>query len=79
MRAVSKLNRFLLKPMQSGLLGLILFFSLILLMKVLSSWIYGDERVSVETDDFLLSLVGFVLLFFVQFLSNFNSDRQLPE
>jgi len=62
----------LLLPCQSGLLGFAIFFTVILLSKIIS-YLFGIlPNFMIEMPDVYLSTIGFVLTFLISFLKHLN-------
>lgn len=69
-----RLKSFIIIPMARGVLGFILFFVIILLLKILQNAINPSMRILIESEDALLAMLGFILLFLIAFLKNFQED-----
>jgi hypothetical protein len=60
---VSSLKKYFLFPIESGLYGFYMVFTVVLLLKLVNYLLGINESFQVDHIDFLLSLVGFFLLF----------------
>ena len=67
-----KFQSLILRPLANGLLGFVLFFVIILALKILSNTLDPAGTILIETEDLLLAMIGFVLLFLISFLKNFQ-------
>ena len=54
--------------LKAGMVGFLIFFILFTLIKLFSSWAGQTASFKIEFNDFLLSLIGFALLFLVRSL-----------
>jgi hypothetical protein len=73
------LNNYVLSPIKSGLLGFAAFFCILLSTKVVS-YIIGSYTVfTIDIDDILLSIIGFILVFLIKFLENFRVKQSNEE
>ncbi len=63
-------KKFLVEPFSNGLYGFALFFSVLLLTKLISVYLGVQDKFVVDFGDVILSLIGFVLLFLVKLLEN---------
>ncbi len=70
----SKMKSFFIRPCANGLCGFFLFFLLILFMKFLQQIFGAESVVTIEIEDILLSVIGFILLFLIAFLKNFREN-----
>jgi len=68
-------SSFLFQPLLHGLGGFFLFFSILLLTKSLAYWLGTQPTFSIDSEDFILSMVGFVLLSLIRVLDNFRSKE----
>lgn len=66
---------FLFQPLLHGVGGFFLFFSILLLTKALAYWLGTQSTFSIETEDVILSLVGFILLGLIRILDNFKTKE----
>ena len=69
------LNCFVLKPIGFGILGFIMFLGVLIITKFLGCCVGTIEKFVIETDDLLLSVLGFVLVFLIKFLENFRDKE----
>lgn len=58
-----------------GVWGYVLFLGILLLTKAVSGFILSDDGLNIETPDFILPVIGFVLLFIIKFLENYKEDQ----
>lgn len=70
----SRLKLFIIIPMARGVQGFIFFFVVILLLKILQNAINPSMRILIESEDALLAMLGFILLFLIALLKNFQED-----
>lgn len=71
----NSLISFVIKPLVSGILGFMMFFAVIILTKSLGCCVGTIENFSIESEDFYLSFLGFVLVFLIKFLENFREKE----
>lgn len=71
----SFLQKYVIKPVCCGFGGFMLFLGLMALLKLLSSWLSPQNSFSIDSEDVLLSMVGFVLMFLIDFLKNFTPGK----
>lgn len=71
----SRLKSFLIRPVLNGLFGFLIFLGIIFLMKFLQRALDARSTLKLETEDVLLALIGFILLFLIAFLKNFQKDE----
>ncbi len=70
----SLLTQYLLLPLRSGFGGFIAFFIVLIVSKFLGYITGAVGSWHIESSDFLLSCLGFILLFLIKFLENFKGD-----
>ena len=58
-----------------GVWGYVLFLGILLLTKAVSGFILSGDGLNIETPDFILPVIGFVLLFIIKFLENYKEDQ----
>jgi hypothetical protein len=69
---ISPLKKYFLLPIESGLYGFYMVFAVLLFLK-LATYIFGfNDTFQLELIDFMLSLVGFFLMFLVDLLKKLN-------
>ena len=66
----------LLRPVCNGLCGFVLFLSVVVLIKIISSVFGTTIRPLLDVSDLLLCTVGFVLYFLISVLNNFKKDTE---
>lgn len=71
----STLCKFFLYPIRSGFVGFILFFIVLVITKSLSGLIGTTHRVTIDTEDLLLSAIGFVMFFLIKLLECFSGEK----
>lgn len=64
------LKCFMYQPICSGILGFILFFSIIFIVKLLSYMIGTQSNLAFDSYDLILAGLGFILSFLIKFLNN---------
>ncbi|KAF0149733.1 MAG: hypothetical protein FD143_2714 [Ignavibacteria bacterium] len=68
-------SSFVLQPILHGVVGFFVFFSILLLTKLLAFWLGTQSHFSIETEDVILSFVGFILLGLIRMFDNFKSKE----
>ncbi|MCL5030356.1 MAG: hypothetical protein M1480_15200 [Bacteroidetes bacterium] len=63
---------FIFQPFRSGVFGFISFFLVLITAKYLGYLIGSHDSFQIDSDDFLLSILGFILVFLIKFLENFK-------
>ena len=63
------------KSIVAGFGGYILFLVILLLTKTFSAFIQTNSSVSFEQSDFILPIIGFILLSLIKFLENFKDNE----
>ncbi len=63
---------YILFPVRSGILGFAAFFIVLTAAKYLGSLLRTSGSFKIDGEDFLLSLMGFILVFLIKFLENFS-------
>ncbi len=64
--------RYILFPVRSGILGFISFFVVLSTAKYFG-WLLGTTMsFEIDGEDMMLSSMGFILVFLIKFLENFN-------
>jgi hypothetical protein len=58
-----------------GIWGYILFFGILIMTKAVSGFVLSEGGLKIETPDFILPVIGFVLLFIIKFLENYKEDN----
>ncbi len=61
-------------PIRSGILGFVSFFIVLAAAKYLGSLLRTSGSFKIDGVDFLLSLMGFILVFLIKFLENFKEE-----
>lgn len=69
------IKKYLLFPIEAGLYGFYLVFTIILLLKLVTYILGFHEAFQFDLMDFLLSLVGFILLFLVDLIKNLQYHK----
>ncbi len=67
---VALFQKYLFKPLTSGILGYFGFFTILIISKYLGYLIGNRLSFQVDVTDFLISLLGFVFIFTVKFREN---------
>ena len=57
---------------KAGLIGLTAFFTIIIISKFIGFIIGASANFTVKPEDFLTSLLGFILAFLIKFFENYN-------
>ncbi len=65
----------LLRPIRAGLFGFSIFITILIVVKLFSFAIGSYNYFAIEITDVELSFIGFVLLFLIRFLENFNKKK----
>lgn len=68
--------KYIFYPVRAGLIGFSMFFTAVIAAKYVGHLIHSEEFFSVDYQDALISLVGFVLVFLIRFLENFKKDEK---
>lgn len=68
------LTNFLLRPFLAGILGFVIFLVVLSLTKYLGSVLTTDIVFRVESNDFFLAAIGFVLMSLIEILKNFRQE-----
>ena len=68
------LTNFLIRPFLAGMLGFGIFLVVLSLTKYLGSLLTTDVVFKIESNDFLLAAIGFVLLSLIEVLKNFRQE-----
>lgn len=68
--------KYIIYPIRSGIGGFASFFVVLAAAKYLGSIIRTSESFIIDAEDFLLSLMGFILVFLIKFLGNFSQSDQ---
>jgi hypothetical protein len=67
--------KYCIHPGKCGVLGFTFFFLVIIATKFLGT-VFGSTKIfTVDTEDLLLSLVGFLMFFAIKILNNFNERK----
>ena len=67
------------KPTFNGLCGFILFLSVVLLIKIVSSLFGTAVKPLIDSGDILLCMVGFVMNFLISVLHNSKNENESKE
>jgi len=67
---------YLFYPIRAGLFGFALFFTTIFISKYIGYVVKSANEFYIDMNDVILSLLGFVLLWLLKFLENFNQRAQ---
>jgi uncharacterized membrane protein len=71
----SNFSKFCLYPIRHGFLGFVIFLAVLLSTK-LFAMTFGIHKYSIlETEDLLLSIIGFVTFFLIRLLENFTNQK----
>ncbi|MGE5400245.1 MAG: hypothetical protein ACM3S2_07565 [Ignavibacteriales bacterium] len=66
---------YILNPIKGGIFGFATFFTLLLGIKYFSYFIGSQPKFYVDITDVILSLLGFLLVFLIKFLENFQEKE----
>jgi hypothetical protein len=69
------LKKYLLFPIEAGLYGFYLVFTVVLLLKLVTYILGFHEAFQFDLIDFMLSLIGFFLMFLVDILKNLHHHK----
>ncbi len=69
-----KFNFYFLQPLSSGLFGFALFFTILIITKLLASFL-NSGPFFIDFDDVILSLIGFILMFLIKLLENIAQNK----
>jgi len=67
---------FFVYPLRAGLFGFSAFFTTVLDVKYMGTFIDPNYPYNVEISDIYLSSLGFFLIFTIRFLENFKEDKK---
>ena len=76
--SIPKFKSFILRPFAHGIFGFAVFLFVILIMKIMKSAIDSAQKIVFENEDVILAMIGFVLLFLIAFLKNFQQENPRP-
>ncbi|MFA4922749.1 MAG: hypothetical protein WC557_00975 [Ignavibacteriaceae bacterium] len=71
----SFLLKYIFYPIRAGLFGFSLFFTTIFISKYLGYIVKNSPEFIIDINDVILSLLGFILLWLIKFLENFNTAK----
>lgn len=74
-RNIKYFSSFLFIPLKGGIFGFTAFFGLLSGIKYLSFLAGSQARFSLDISDVMLALLGFVLVFLIKFLKNFEEKE----
>ena len=69
------MEKFVVKPFISGMMGFSSFFTLIIAVKLLMLFFSERSSFVIEIEDVYLSLIGFFLTFLIKMLSAFKGNE----
>ena len=64
--------KYFLLPFRGGLSGFAIFFSILIFTKLFAYVVGIHEIFEVDVEDVILSVIGFILMFLIRFLENFQ-------
>lgn len=70
-----KIKKFFVTPCISGLCGFAMFFSILVLTKILSYYIGSMKYLEIDIVDVELAGIGFILTFLIRILQNFKESK----
>ena len=73
----SPIKNFIIKPLFAGLYGYAIFFTVIIVCKATGCYVGTVNQFMIDSDDLLLALIGFVLMFMIRFMGNFSRNHDL--
>ncbi len=65
-------SKYVFSPLKGGIGGFAIFFSILIFTKLLAYFIGVQNIFNIDFSDVLLSTIGFVLVFLIKFLENFQ-------
>lgn len=68
--------KYIFYPIRAGLFGFSLFFTTIFISKYIGFLVKNSEEFSVDINDVILSLLGFVLLGLIKLLENIKPEKR---
>lgn len=68
-------NKILGAAVKNGIAGFVIFFSILVFTKLLGSVVGAQYIFNLTVEDFLLSVIGFLLLFSIKVLENFKPKK----
>ena len=72
---IMNLKKYLLFPIEAGLYGFYLVFSVVLLLKLVTYVLGYHKAFQFDLLDFMLSIIGFFLMFLVDLLKNLHYHK----
>jgi ABC-type Mn2+/Zn2+ transport system permease subunit len=69
------LNDYIIHPLNEGFFGFGIFLSVLACSKFFSFLIGNIKSFTIDDKDVILSSVGFICLFLISILNNFNSEK----
>ncbi|MBI9070077.1 MAG: hypothetical protein JEY94_00670 [Melioribacteraceae bacterium] len=73
----NNIPKLVVNSLKSGLFGYVIFFTILALTKLISSQIVNSNQFIIESDDALLSLIGFLLAFLIKLVNEITSNKEL--
>lgn len=74
MKANTRFSLLIGRPALAGLYGYAIFFTVLLLCKWIGCMIDSSNGFNVAVEDLLIAIIGFVLLFVIRLLENFQKS-----
>jgi hypothetical protein len=74
-QVLKNIKSYFLNPVKGGVLGFTAFFGLLSGIKYFSYIIGSQPKFSLDIADVMLSLLGFILVFLIKFLENFQEKE----
>lgn len=71
----STFTKFIFNPIKSGLIGFLIYFIVLVVIKSLGTLIGTVPAVTLEPEDVMLSAIGFIMFFLIKFLGNFGGEK----
>jgi hypothetical protein len=58
----------------AGFWGYLLFLTILFFTKIIARFVQDERAFTFEVEDFILPIIGFVLMFLIRFLENFKEN-----
>jgi len=58
----------------AGSWGYLLFLTILFFTKIIARFVQDERAFTFEVEDFILPIIGFVLMFLIRFLENFKEN-----
>lgn len=69
-----KIMSVLANSLVAGFWGYLLFLTILFFTKIVARFVQDEKAFTFEVEDFILPIIGFVLLFLIRFLERFKEN-----